>query len=114
MKNYVQTGDVISVPAPSDVVSGQGVRINMLFGVASFDALTGQNLELAVAGVFRLAKTSAQAWAVGVPIYATAAGLATTVATGNILIGVAIAAATNPSADGLVRLNASVPAAAGA
>lgn len=114
MKNYVQAGNVIPVPAPSAVVSGQGVRIGVLFGVASFDAAQGQSLELAVTGVFRLAKTTAQAWTVGAPIYATAAGLATTAAAGNLLIGVATEAAANPSGTGLVRLNGSAPAAVSA
>jgi len=113
MKNYVQAGQVIPVPSPAAVLSGQGVRIGVLFGVASFDALQGQSLELAVTGVFRLAKVPAQAWTVGAPIYATAAGQLTTAATaGNLLIGVAVEAAANPSPEGLVRLNGAVAAAA--
>lgn len=57
-------------------------------------------------GVFDLPKTSAQAWTVGAKIYWDSAnGLATTTASGNSLIGTALAAAANPSATGRVRLN---------
>jgi len=55
----------------------------------------------------KAAKTSAQAWAVGNPIYSIAAtNVLTNVAgTGNYLVGVATAIAANPSAVGRVRLN---------
>lgn len=38
MKNYIQPGDTITVPAPAAIKSGTGVRINTLFGVAATDA----------------------------------------------------------------------------
>lgn len=115
MRNYVQAGQVIPIPAPANVVSGQGVRVGVLFGVASYDAVAGQSVELAITGVFRMAKTSAQAWAVGDPIFATATGQLTTASgAGTLLVGVAVAAAANPSGEGLVRLNGAVPAAVNA
>lgn len=114
MKNFIQTGDVITVAAPADVLSGAGVKVGMIFGVACGDAVSGADVEIAVSGVFSLAKTSAQAWSVGDPIYWNNTSKVCTTATtaGNIFIGVAAAAAANPSATGTVRLNGAMPAAA--
>ncbi|HSI42122.1 MAG TPA: DUF2190 family protein [Xanthobacteraceae bacterium] len=107
MRNFVQEGRVITVPAPSGgVVSGDGVLVGSLFGVAAFTAAESTDLELCIGGVYRLPKVSAQAWTVGAKIYFDAATkLATTTASGNSLIGVAVTAAANPSATGVVRLN---------
>lgn len=113
MKNYIQPGESLTIPAPANTVSGAGVNAGVLFGVAQHTALSGADLSIATSGVFELAKTSAQAWTVGAAIYfIPGTGLCTTTATtGNLLIGVAAVAAVNPSATGLVRLNGSAPAA---
>ena len=113
MKNYIQPGESLTIPAPAVTLSGAGVRAGVLFGVAVHDALAGQELTIATTGVYDLAKTSAQAWTVGAAIYfIPASGLCTTATTaGNLLIGVAVAAAANPSPTGLVRLNGAAPAA---
>ncbi len=114
-KNFIQPGRTVSVPAPYTVTSGQLVIVGMLAGVAQHAAASGATVEIDTEGVFDLVKTSAQAWTVGQAIYGTpASGVATTVTTANILIGVATAAAANPSATGRVRLNGSAPAAAAA
>lgn len=106
-KNYIQPGSVVTVAAPADVTSGTGVLIGKLFGVATHDAKSGEPLEIKTDGVWEMAKTSAQAWAtVGLDIYATAAGLLTTSATDNVLVGKNLAVAANPSPTGTVRLNA--------
>ncbi|MCG7520852.1 DUF2190 family protein [Ruegeria sp. Ofav3-42] len=114
MKNMIQTGTVITVLAAADVVSGAGVKIGMLFGVAQADAKAGEVVSLVTEGVFDLPKTSAQAWSVGDPIYFNnSTKLCTTATTaGNIHIGTAVAEAGNPSGSGLVRLNGAMPAAA--
>ena len=65
MRNYVQPGNTVTVTAPYSVLSGAGVLVGSLFGVAS------------------------------------------TSATGNTRIGVALAVAANPSGIGRVRLNGS-------
>ncbi len=113
MKNYVQPGDNITVPAPADVSAGDPVKVGVLFGVAQADALSGADVVIVTRGVFDLPKTSAQAWTVGAAIYLVpGTGLCTTATTtGNLLIGTAAAAAANPSGTGLVRLNGSAPAA---
>lgn len=112
-KNFVRPGETLTVTAPADVASGAGVRIGTLVGVAVHAALSGQPVEIATVGVFDMAKVSAQAWTVGQAIYfVPGSGLVTNVAgTGNVFIGVAVAAADNPSGIGRVRLNGSFPAA---
>lgn len=106
MKNFIQPGDVMTVTAPYNVSSGDGVLVGSLFGIAAFSALSGADVEINTEGVYDLAKTSAQAWTAGALIYWDNNGrVATTVSTGNKLIGVAAKAADNPSATGAVRLN---------
>lgn len=114
MKNYVQPGDAITVPAPAATTSGDGVKTGMLFGVAQADAESGDDVVIVTRGVFSLPKTNAQAWSIGDAIYWNNSNSACTTSTaaGNIFIGVAVAAAANPSETGVVRLNGAMPAAA--
>lgn len=106
MKNYVQPGDRVTLAAPYDVTSGAGCLVGTLFGVASCTVLSGADVVLETEGVFDLAKTSAQAWTVGAAIYWDDTNkVCTTTASGNTLIGKALAVAANPSATGRVRLN---------
>jgi predicted RecA/RadA family phage recombinase len=113
MKNFIQPGESLTIPAPADTLSGAGVSAGVLFGVAQHDALSGDDLSIATVGVFDLPKTSAQAWTVGAAIYfIPTTKLCTTATTsGNLLIGTAAAVAANPSAAGTVRLNGASPAA---
>jgi predicted RecA/RadA family phage recombinase len=114
-QNFIQPGEVVTVAAPRNLSSGELVVVGLLAGVAQFDALSGAPVEIATEGVFTLAKTSAQAWAtVGLPIYVIpASGLVTTATTtGNVLVGVNLETALNPSGTGTVRLNGVAPAAA--
>jgi predicted RecA/RadA family phage recombinase len=104
MKNFVQPGDVISVPAPANVSAGGGVVVGSLFGVAVATALSGQPVEIAVTGVFDLPKTAAQAWTVGQLLYWSGTAV-TSVASTNRLIGVAAAPALSADTVGRVRLN---------
>ena len=106
MKNFVQPGDHVTVPAPSGgATAGELTVITALTGVAQADAAEGEPVVLVRKGVFDLPKTEAQAWAVGVKIFATAAGVCTTVATSNTLVGVAVEVAANPSSIGRVLLD---------
>ena len=108
MKNFVQRGEIVTLAAPYDLASGAGLLVGAIFGVATSAALSGATVEVALCGVYELAKTSAQAWTVGAKVYwDDTAKVCTTVNTSNTLIGVAVAAAANPSATGLVRLNGS-------
>lgn len=106
MKNYVQDGNVIALAAPHDVASGGGALVGKLFGVAQVSAAATATVALVTRGVFELSKTSAQAWTVGADIYWDDTNkVCTTAASGNTLIGKAVAAAANPSSTGTVRLN---------
>jgi predicted RecA/RadA family phage recombinase len=106
--NYVQPGDTMSVAAPYDRLSGEGALVGSMFGVCVTDALSGETVQINTRGVWTLAKTSAQAWTVGAKVYWDDTNkVATTTSTSNTLIGVAAAAAANPSSTGNVRLNGS-------
>lgn len=106
MKNFIQPGDTLTVPAPSGgVVSGGVVVLGSIIGVATTTAAVGLPVALKTTGVFEFPKVSAQAWAVGDKIYWDGtAGNATTSATSTTLLGVATEVAANPSAVGRVRL----------
>src|SRR5687767_14263801 len=105
MNTYTQKGEVLSVTAPYDVASGAGAKVGQIFGVAAATALSGAAVRLVTEGVFTLAKTSAQAWAVGDLIYwDNTLKVCTTTAGLNKRIGVATAVAANPSSTGSVRL----------
>jgi predicted RecA/RadA family phage recombinase len=107
MKNYVQKGDTVTLPAPYDRLAGQGAKIGALFGVAVNDVLSGADGEFLLTGVVDLPKVSAQAWSsIGTLIYwDNTDKVCTTTASTNLCIGVNVATAANPSATGRVRLN---------
>lgn len=117
MKNFIAPGNTLEITAGADIASGAGVRVGLLFGVAAGAIANGAQGIINLTGVYELPKVSAQAWTQGAAIYwdhdASGGAVATTATTaGNILIGVAAAAADNPSATGMVRLNGAAPAAA--
>jgi predicted RecA/RadA family phage recombinase len=107
MKTYAQDAETVEFTAPSGgVVSGSGYLIGSLFVVATHSAAQGALFRGRVVGIVELPKTSAQAWTEGAKIYwDTSPAEATTTSSGNTLIGVAAAAAANPSATGKVRLD---------
>ena len=109
MKDFSKPGVMMTVPAPSGgVVSGAGVLVGAMFGVAAKTAAESDPLEIMTTGVHSLPKTSAQAWTLGAKVYwDNSAKVVTTTASGNTAIGVAAAIAANPSAYGEVRLNGS-------
>jgi predicted RecA/RadA family phage recombinase len=65
MKNYVQPGKTISVTAPYAVVSGQGVLVGAIFGIAAHDAAISTPVEIDTEGVFDVAKDTATPFAQG-------------------------------------------------
>lgn len=106
MKNFVQAGHTITVPAPSGgLSSGDAALIGSLFGVAAHGAAEGADVELHTTGVFRLPKTSALAISVGDKLYFDAVNkVVNKTSSGNTLVGVAVSAASNPSGVVNVRL----------
>lgn len=91
MRNYVKEGGRVTFIAPAGgIVSGQGVLLNALFGVASYSADEGASCEMRTGGVFLLPKAAADTWAQGVKLYfKTSDKTVTTTASGNTLIGYA-------------------------
>lgn len=74
MKNYVQPGNALTVPAPSGgVTSGDPVLIGSLFGIAATTADEAADVELATVGVFDLPKVAGTAASQGAVIYWDAA-----------------------------------------
>jgi predicted RecA/RadA family phage recombinase len=107
MRNYISPGDIVTVPAPASVSSGDGVLIGTLFGIAVTDADSGDPVEIKTTGVFTLPKASEQAWTIGAAIYWDGEECTTADGSGaNALIGRTLAVAANPSATGVVRLDA--------
>lgn len=111
MKNYVQDGEVLTLAAPADVLSGAGLIVGDLFGAANADALSGASVATQMQGVVTLAKATSQAWAVGDRIYwDNSAKKATTVASGNRRIGTCTTAALSADTTGDVLLGNIMPA----
>lgn len=111
MKNYIQSGDQITVAAGANVTSGTGHLVGSIFGIAVADALSGAPVVLQRTGVVEHPKTSAQAWTLGALIYWDNTNkLMTTAAPSgaNKLVGVAVVAAANPSPRGRVLLTGQV------
>lgn len=107
MKTYVQPGEVIELTAPSGgVLSGKAYLIGSLVIIALVSVDQTEKFSAMVTGVVTHAKVSAQAWTEGAKIYwDNSAKLFTTTSGGNTLVGVAAAAADNPSATGRIRLD---------
>lgn len=106
MKNYVQPGNSLTVPAPSGgVVAGQPVAIGSLRGFAAASAAEGEDVAINRVGVFEVAKETGAAWAVGDKVYLIAASTTfNKTATSNTLFGFAAAAAASGDAVGYIVL----------
>lgn len=106
MKNYIQVGANLTIPAPYAVTSGGGVKSGLIFGVAAGDAESGADVDIVTVGVFDLPKVSTETFTVGSSAYWNeTAKLITSTASGNTKIGVAIEDVGNPSGSVNVRLN---------
>lgn len=106
MRNFVQPGVNLTLPAPTNVISGGVVVVGALVGIAAESALSGEELDIVTHGVFALPKVSALAIAFGDKVYwDDATDLVTKTASGNTLLGAAVSVAPNPSATVNVRLN---------
>ena len=106
MMNYLGESDELIAVAPAPVMSGQPLLLGSAFGVVVRGAAQGRHLRLLLKGCFRLPKNFAEAWSIGNPLFWDNTNAVVTVASaGNTRIGVAIAAAANPSSVGNVRLN---------
>ena len=105
MNNFIQKGDSITVAAPDTIVSGQGVLIGSLFGVASTDAETGADVALATRGVFELPKEATpDTYAVGDPLEWDAVNDRLAPLDSGVQIGVAVTTAGATAASVAVRI----------
>lgn len=69
MKNYVQSGNVLTLPAPAAVEAGDVVIVGELVGFAATDADIGKEVEVEMRGVFSVLKKTGEAVTPGAPIY---------------------------------------------
>lgn len=106
MKNYVQTGDVLTVTAPYALASGDGCLVGSLFGVATAAAANGATAEIQTCGVFDITALSSDTGSVGAKMYWDNTNKRlTTTSSGNSLIGVLTAAKANGETTARVRLD---------
>jgi predicted RecA/RadA family phage recombinase len=107
MQSFKQPGEMLTLTAPSGgVVSGTAYKIGQLVVVAAASVAVGLPFEGKTTGVFELPKSEVQAFAEGDLLYWTTTGdELTTTASGNMLCGVAAAAAGSAATTGLVRLD---------
>jgi predicted RecA/RadA family phage recombinase len=110
--NFVQPGKVVTVTAPTGgALSGAGVLIGTLFGIAQYDAADGAEVEILTEGVVDIGKTSALAISVGDRLFWDATNkVVNKTATAQVCVGVAVSAAANPSGTVRIKLGAVTPA----
>jgi len=104
MRNYVQPGNslAIAVPYLGGILSGQGVLVGALFGVAAVDGAQNAVIECQTKGVFDITKEPALAITAGARVFWDNTNRRlTTTATGNFQVGLATVAAL--AADATVR-----------
>lgn len=109
MKNYLQPGDKLTVPAPATVTSGSGTVIGgSLFGVATHDAANGVTCTFLTEGVVELPKLSTAVFAVGDRVawdVSASQLISSSFAAADVLnVGVVVEAAGNPSATAKIKL----------
>jgi predicted RecA/RadA family phage recombinase len=114
MKNYIQNGDVITVTAPvGGVVSGLGLLVGNLFGIAAATSAEGESVEMATVGVYELPKlVTAVIGATARVAWDDAAKQVVLPGVGKVPIGIATIAAGNGVATVRVRLDGVATAAA--
>ena len=69
MKNFIATGNTLTITAEADIASGAGVLIGSIFGVATGPIANGAEGVINLTGVYDLPKTASQAWTVGAKVY---------------------------------------------
>jgi len=113
MKNYVQAGETLTLTPSAAVASGVGFLFgSALFGIATNDVAASTAGEFRTEGVYEIGKTSALAIAVGDRLFWDATNkVVNKTTTAQQCIGVAVAAAANPSSTVLIKLGQAVPVA---
>jgi len=110
MPLQIQEGSVIGVTAGGTVTAGAIARLvgaaAAVAGVYVSSGSSGQTVQVALEGVFTVAKAAGagEAWAVGDKIYANSTPAGTKTATSNPALGVCVAAAATGATTGVVKL----------
>ena len=108
MKNYIQAGENLTLPAPAAVVSGEATLIGDIFAVASNDAESGADVAFVTKGVFTLPKVEADNITLGAAVYWDATAKKITIdddSGANPKVGAAVQAAAATTTTVAVRLN---------
>jgi predicted RecA/RadA family phage recombinase len=113
MKNFIQHGHYLSVPAPAGgALTGEGLLSGNIFGVVAYSAGPGELLEMALAGVYTLPKATATVLTVGARVaWDNTAKNINVPGAGRYPVGVAIEAVGNGVSSVAVRLDAVATAA---
>lgn len=114
MKNYIQSGEVITLTPAAAVASGVGYLFGAsLFGVSTDDCASGTPGSFVVEGVVNIAKTSALAITTGDRLFWDATNKCVNkTLTAQQCVGIAIADAANPSESVLMMLGSKTAVAA--
>ena len=105
-QNYVQHGEVLPVVAPSGGYSSeQVIKAGSVVGIALKDAAEGETCEVALTGIWTVAKATGTAWSTGDKLYWDATNsVFTKTATSNTAAGYAAADALSAAASGNILL----------
>ena len=114
MKTFIQPGNIITVTSPvGGTTASQGLLIGGLFGIATSSALQGDDVEIAVTGVYDMPKASATVIAQGNQVaWDDTSKEIVLPGVGHYPVGVATAAAGNGATTVSVRLDGVATAAA--
>lgn len=108
MKNFVQPGGTITLPAPYAVAPGDGALAGLVFGIACATYANGATGEFQTEGVFDITALSTDTASGSAPVAAywdnTNKRITTTVGS-NTKVGVIISAKINGDTTARVRLN---------
>lgn len=107
MKNFVQSGDMLDLVAPSGgVTSGKGVKIGVIIAIASTTAIAGASFAGATEGVFDVDSDTGAAWAAGDVVYWDDTNkVFTKTSTSNTKCGYAVAAKLSGDTTGRINLS---------
>lgn len=110
--NFKQGGKTLTLTPGAAVAAGAGYLFGAgLFGVALAAVASGAPGQFVTEGVVEIAKTSALAIAVGDRVFwVPGTSAVDKTAAGQVCVGVAVAAAANPSATVAVKLGRYLPA----
>ena len=106
MRNYQQDGDVLTLTPSANVAAGAGFMFGAgLFGVATSAVASGAAGEFVTDGVLEIAKTSALAITIGDRLFWDATNsVVNKTSAGQVCVGIAVSAASNPSATVMIKL----------